>query len=101
MTYFTQHSLEGGQYTLRSAFDWSRTRVVMDVGGGQGELLSRAMLYAGNQCKGVLLDRPHVLDRQVFRTTLKSFTAVLPALSRTRMPKAVSRLLLASACPAC
>eukprot|EP00891_Asterochloris_glomerata_P005597 jgi/Astpho2/5597/fgenesh1_pg.00079_%23_53_t len=59
MTYFTQHSLEGGQYTLRSAFDWSRTRVVMDVGGGQGELLSRAMLYAGNQCKGVLLDRPH------------------------------------------
>ena len=77
MTYFTQHSLEGGQHSLRSAFDWSRTQVVMDVGGGQGELLSRAMLYAGNQCRGVLLDRPHVLDRQVLCAALRLMAPLL------------------------
>ena len=101
MTYFTQHSLEGGQHTLRSAFDWSRTRVVMDVGGGQGELLSRAMLYAGDQCKGVLLDRPHVLDRQVPCIALNSFTAFLSALLMHTHARPVCRLLPASACQHC
>ena len=38
-------------------------QVLMDVGGGRGELLSRAMAYAGSHSKGVLLDRQWVLDR--------------------------------------
>ena len=63
MTYFTKLSLRGGDASLKEAYDWGRASCVMDVGGGRGELLSRCMLYAGEQCCGVLLDRPWVLDR--------------------------------------
>ena len=49
--------------SLKEAYDWGAARCVMDVGGGRGELLSRCMLYAGEQCRGVLMDRPWVLDR--------------------------------------
>ncbi len=38
-------------------------QVIMDVGGGRGELLARCMLYAGHESRGVLFDRPWVLDR--------------------------------------
>lgn len=38
-------------------------QVIMDVGGGRGELLARCMLYAGHESKGVLFDRQWVLDR--------------------------------------
>lgn len=64
MTYFTKHSLdEGGQVTLKDVYDWSKVGVVMDVGGARGELLSRCMLYAGEKARGVLLDRPLVIER--------------------------------------
>jgi hypothetical protein len=65
MTYFTKLSLRGGEVGLKEAYDWGKAACVMDVGGGRGELLSRCMLYAGERCKGVLLDRPWVLDRSV------------------------------------
>lgn len=63
MTYFTKLSLRGGEVSLKDAFDWNKTQCVMDVGGGRGECLSHCMLYAGSQCRGVLMDRPWVLDR--------------------------------------
>ena len=63
MTYFTKLSLRGGEVSLKDAFDWSQSRCVMDVGGGRGECLSHCMLHAGPQCRGVLMDRPWVLDR--------------------------------------
>ena len=65
MTYFTKLSLRGGEVSLKDAFDWSKTQCVMDVGGGRGECLSHCMLFAGPQCRGVLMDRPWVLDRCV------------------------------------
>ena len=63
MTYFTKLSLRGGEVDLAEAFDWSSSRCIMDVGGGRGECLSRCMQAAGQQCKGVLMDRPWVLNR--------------------------------------
>ncbi len=63
MTYFTKLSLRGGDVSLKDAFDWSKTHCVMDVGGGRGECLSHCMQAAGPQCRGVLMDRPWVLDR--------------------------------------
>jgi cyclopropane fatty-acyl-phospholipid synthase-like methyltransferase len=72
MTYYTKHSLRGGEFTLQNAFDWSKTKVVMDVGGGHGELLSHCMLYAGPESKGVLMDRPHVLEGVDLQNTFES-----------------------------
>lgn len=48
---------------LQDAYDWSNARVILDVGGGRGELLSSAMSWSGAHCKGVLLDRQMVIDR--------------------------------------
>jgi len=62
MTYFTQHSLEGGRNTLQSAYAWGNAKVMMDVGGGRGHLLSTVMSYASSECKGILLDRQFVID---------------------------------------
>ena len=63
MTYFTKLSLIGGEVPLESAYDWSSARCIMDVGGGRGEMLSRCMAAAGPAARGVLMDRPWVLDR--------------------------------------
>ncbi|KAF6265260.1 S-adenosyl-L-methionine-dependent methyltransferase [Scenedesmus sp. NREL 46B-D3] len=62
MSYFTRHSLAGGATSLKDAYDWAGARVVLDVGGGRGELLSSAMSWAGQQCRGLLLDRQMVID---------------------------------------
>lgn len=48
---------------LQDAYDWAGARVILDVGGGRGELLSSAMSWAGPQAKGLLLDREMVIDR--------------------------------------
>jgi hypothetical protein len=48
---------------LQDAYDWAGARVVLDVGGGRGELLSSVMSWAGQQCRGLLLDRQMVIDR--------------------------------------
>ena len=63
MTYFTKLSLTGGEVPLEAAYDWARARCIMDVGGGRGEMLSRCMAAAGRDVRGVLMDRPWVLDR--------------------------------------
>ncbi len=63
MTYFTKLSLRGGEVSLKDAFDWKTSKCIMDVGGGRGECLSHCMLHAGPGCRGVLMDRPWVLDR--------------------------------------
>ncbi|KAL3132215.1 hypothetical protein ABBQ32_008805 [Trebouxia sp. C0010 RCD-2024] len=62
MTYFTQHSLQGGIQSLRDAYDWKSAKCIMDVGGGRGELLSNCMSWAGPKVKGVLFDRPFVIE---------------------------------------
>lgn len=62
MTYFTQHSLQGGTQSLRDAYDWKSAKCIMDVGGGRGELLSNCMSWAGPKVKGVLFDRPFVIE---------------------------------------
>lgn len=64
MTWFTRHSLTGPG-PLEDAHPWPQCRCIMDVGGGQGALLSRCMQAAGDQCQGILFDRPMVLDRCV------------------------------------
>ena len=63
MTYFTKLSLIGGEVPLEAAYDWASARCIMDVGGGRGEMLSRCMAAAGPAARGVLMDRPWVLDR--------------------------------------
>lgn len=47
----------------KDAYDWGRVKVVMDVGGGRGELLSSVMSWAAADCKGLLLDVQMVVDR--------------------------------------
>src|SRR5437879_81168 len=42
------------------AFDFSRAGVVIDVGGGTGELLA-AILAANSSLRGILFDLPHVV----------------------------------------
>lgn len=48
---------------FQDAFEWGSSKVVMDVGGGRGELLSTVMSWAGQDCKGLLLDVQMVIDR--------------------------------------
>eukprot|EP00879_Flechtneria_rotunda_P029871 GHRR01032334.1.p1 GENE.GHRR01032334.1~~GHRR01032334.1.p1 ORF type:complete len:371 (+),score=126.55 GHRR01032334.1:187-1299(+) len=62
MSYFTRHSLQGGKTSLKDAYDWKSARVIVDVGGGRGELLSAVMSWAGQQTKGAILDRQMVID---------------------------------------
>jgi hypothetical protein len=47
---------------IASAYDFGRWGSVMDVGGGNGILLSH-VLKAHRTLRGVLADQPHVLDR--------------------------------------
>jgi hypothetical protein len=49
----------------QDAYDWSQSKVIMDVGGGRGHLLSTVMSYGSSDCRGVLLDRQFVIDRWV------------------------------------
>jgi len=42
------------------SYDFSRIRVLVDVGGGQGELLA-AILAANPAVRGILFDQPHVV----------------------------------------
>ena len=70
MTYFTKLSLTGGEVPLKSAYDWQSARCIMDVGGGRGEMLSSCMAAAGPAVRGVLMDRPWVLDRCSLRHDL-------------------------------
>jgi hypothetical protein len=44
-----------------TAYDFSRFRRVVDIGGGHGALLS-AILSAHPQLRGVLFDQPHVVE---------------------------------------
>jgi hypothetical protein len=52
-----------------SAYDFPTTGTIVDVGGGYGSLLA-AILKARPQLRGVLFDRPHVVDgaRRRFET---------------------------------
>lgn len=72
MTYYTKQSLVGGEVELQDAYDWRSAKVVCDVGGGRGELLARCMLYAGHESKGVLFDRPWVLDSVDLKRTFEA-----------------------------
>jgi hypothetical protein len=56
---------------LLEAVDFRRDSVVVDVGGGTGELLA-AILAENPHLRGVLFDRPNVVDRAV--RVLGSFT---------------------------
>ena len=47
---------------IAAAYDFSQWDSVMDVGGGNGVLLA-AILRAHPNLRGVLADRPHVLER--------------------------------------
>lgn len=61
MTYFSRHCLQGGDLNLKDAFPWSKSKSMMDVGGGRGELLSSAVSWGSQDCKGLLFDRPFVI----------------------------------------
>lgn len=62
MTYFSKHCLQGGDLNLKDAFPWGNSKCIMDVGGGRGELLSSAVSWGSDTCKGVLFDRPFVIE---------------------------------------
>lgn len=63
MTSFTRLSLTGGEVPLKDAYDWSKSGCMMDVGGGRGEMLASCLSYGSDSVKGILMDRPWVLDR--------------------------------------
>jgi hypothetical protein len=68
---------------IAEAYDFSRARVVMDIGGGAGGLL-HALLARHPALEGVLFDRPHVVARCVpfagrLRTVGGDFFAQVPA----------------------
>ena len=65
MTYFSRHCLQGGDLNLKDAFPWSKSKCMMDVGGGRGELLSSAVSWGSQDCKGILFDRPFVIKGSV------------------------------------
>jgi hypothetical protein len=48
-------------WSVAESYDFSKSRVVVDVGGGYGELLHR-VLDRHPTLRGVLLDRPHAID---------------------------------------
>jgi hypothetical protein len=45
---------------VAQAYDWTGVNTVVDIGGGAGSLMA-AILQAGPDMKGILLDRPEVL----------------------------------------
>jgi hypothetical protein len=49
------------QEVLASSFDWRRFTHVVDVGGSQGVML-QGILHAVPQAKGILFDRPDVIE---------------------------------------
>jgi hypothetical protein len=53
-------STEGRSTAILGTCDLSRVRTVVDVGGGQGRMLT-ALLAANPQMRGVVVDRPEVL----------------------------------------
>jgi hypothetical protein len=59
---------------IAGAYDFSRWESIMDVGGGNGLLLS-AMLHAYPKLRGVLADQEHVLERAKERGFLSGDTA--------------------------
>jgi len=81
------------------AFDFSQAGIVIDVGGGTGELLA-AVLTANSSLRGILFDLPHVVAhaRSVFsdngvmdrtRTISGSFFESVPAGGNTYLLKTV------------
>lgn len=75
-TYFQQHNPRSGQIfdaamtnlakqvnqSIASAYDFSRFRTLVDIGGGEGSLL-RTILHKHLALEGILLDQPHVLEQ--------------------------------------
>jgi hypothetical protein len=51
----------GEDVAVASAYDFSQTKTVVDVGGGQGGLLA-AILGANPQAAGMVFDLPHVME---------------------------------------
>lgn len=62
MTLFTMHSADA----IAAAYDFSRFGTLVDVGGGEGVLLA-ALLERYPNARGILLDRPNVIDGAVDR----------------------------------
>ncbi|AFZ29119.1 Quercetin 3-O-methyltransferase [Gloeocapsa sp. PCC 7428] len=56
MSFLTDHAVDA----LLDVFDFSRFGTVMDVGGGQGGLISKIVKRFG--CKGMLFDLPYVTE---------------------------------------
>jgi hypothetical protein len=56
MSFLTDHAVDA----LLDVFDFSRFNTVMDVGGGQGGLISKIVKRFG--CKGILFDLPYVTE---------------------------------------
>jgi hypothetical protein len=50
----------GAMEALAGAADFARFKLIVDVGGGKGELIA-AILRAHRGARGILFDRPHVL----------------------------------------
>lgn len=72
-------SIHGGEsYSLANAYDFSSERVVVDIGGGNGSLLS-AILTKYEKLSGILFDRPHVISRAA------AALAGSPLMSRIRL----------------
>ncbi len=53
-------STEGAARAVADAYDFSRCRTIVDVGGGTGAFLA-GILQANPQARGVLFDRPNVV----------------------------------------
>jgi O-methyltransferase domain/Dimerisation domain len=53
---------ESAGRAVAAAYDFSDFRVIVDVGGGTGEFLAE-ILKANPHARGVLFDRPHVVER--------------------------------------
>jgi hypothetical protein len=90
MTSFTRLSLTGGEVPLKDAYDWSKSKCMMDVGGGRGEMLASCMSYGSDSVKGILMDRPWVLDSVSFEGTFES-KGIKNAKERTQLVAAEVR----------
>jgi O-methyltransferase domain len=52
---------EGEALAVAAAYDFSRFRILVDIGGGQGKLLT-TLLKANSSFRGVLFDQPEVVE---------------------------------------
>ena len=64
MTMLSQLELHNAQPSVFTVYPWDKCKRIMDIGGGEGQFLSRILKHPGcDQTHGILFDFPDVIER--------------------------------------